>query len=92
MKTENKKKFVVMAVDRNDCSDEIPKKLKECDSREEAVEYIREDMRGYCDNYTFVDEETGKTVGPKVYDEDRFYIESAGSDSSCQWSIVEVDA
>ena len=91
MKTETKKKFVIMAVDRNDCSDEILKKLKECDSREEAVEYIREDMRGYCDNYTFVDKETGKTVGPKVYDEDKFYIESDGGEASCQWSIVEVD-
>lgn len=91
MKTETKKKFVVMAVGRNDRSDETPKKLKECDSREEAVEYIHEDMRDYCDNYTFVDEKTGKTVGPKVYDEDKFYIESASSESSCQWSIVEVD-
>ena len=67
MKTETKKKFVVMAVDRNDCSDETPKKLAEFDTREEAVEYIHEDMRGYCDNYTFVDKETGKTVGPKLY-------------------------
>lgn len=92
MKTETKKKFVVMAVDRNDCSNEIPEKLKECDSREEAVKYIREDMRGYCDNYTWVDEETGETHVPRTYDEDRFFIESSDGEASCQWSIVEVDA
>jgi len=87
MKTE--KPFIVMAVDRNDCSDEKPKSLGQFATRDEAAAYIREDMRGYCDNYTFVDEETGKTVGPSVYDEDKFYIESSDGSSSCSWSIVE---
>ena len=87
----NKKIYIVTAVDKNDCSNEIPEKLGQFDTREEAVEYIRSDMRDYCDNYTYVDEETGKTIGPRVYDENRFYIESAGGEGSCQWAIVEVD-
>ena len=47
------------------------------------------EQREQAADYTFVDEETGKTVGPRVYDEDRFYIESSDGSSSCSWSIVE---
>lgn len=83
--------YVVVSVDSNDCSDGRPEKLGQFATREEAVEYVRQDMRGYCDNYTWIEEETGKTHGPREYDEDRFYIESSGGESSCRWSILEVD-
>lgn len=89
MKT-NSKKFVVVAVDRNDSSDEVPRKLEQFDSRDEAAEFVREDMRGYCDKFTYVDE-TGTTHGPRTYDEDKFYIESSDGEASCQWAIIEVD-
>lgn len=89
---ETEKIYVVTALDSGDTCDGIPEKVGQFSTREEAEEYVRQDMRGYCDNYTWVDEKTGETHGPKTYDEDRMFIESSGGESSCQWTIIEVAA
>ena len=88
----NRKTYIVTALDVGDSADNVPQKVGQSDTREEALEYVRQDMREYCDNYTWVDEETGETHGPAVYDEVKMYIESSGGETSCQWTVIEADA
>lgn len=88
----SRKTYIVTALDVGDSADNVPQKVGQFDTREEALEYVRQDMREYCDNYTWVDEETGETHGPAVYDEAKMYIESSGGETSCQWTVIEADA
>ena len=71
----NRKTYIVTALDVGDSADNVPQKVGQFDTREEALEYVRQDMREYCDNYTWVDEETGETT---TYLEDFVYAFADG--------------
>jgi len=84
----DKIRYVVTALDSNDGSG-VPEAIGEFETRHEAEAFALQDMREYCDNYTFVND-SDETVGPRLYDEEKMRIENFDGSASCSWAIVEV--
>ena len=79
---ENEKKiYAVVACDRSDTADGTPVKLGQFRTRDEACQYVLEDMREKCDEIA--------PATPTVYDEAKMYYEDG--DMSTQYGIVEVE-
>ena len=79
---ENEKKiYVVVACDRSDTADGTPVKLDQFKTRDEARQYVLEDMREKCDQIA--------PYAPTVYDENKMYYEDG--DASTQYGIIEVE-
>ena len=86
MKSNMKRK--VFSVESYDSADECKCLLGCFGSRDEALAKVKEDMAECASDYTYFDE-SGATVGPIVYDEDGFYVESHDGSAYRMWAITE---
>ncbi len=89
MKSNSKRKEFV--VESFDSADRCKSTVGRFGSRAEALAKVKDDMAECASDYTYIDED-GSTVGPIVYDEDAFYVESFDRSAYRMWAVVEAPA
>jgi hypothetical protein len=85
---ESNMKRKTFSVESYDSADGCRCLLGRFGSRDEALAKVKEDMAECASDYTYFDE-SGETVGPIVYDEDAFYVESHDGSAHRMWAISE---
>lgn len=76
------KKHIVTAVDTSDSADGKARVLKVCNTHEEAVAYVKQDMDG------FVADANGMALG---IDYDAMSAQTSDGNYGCEWNIEEVE-
>lgn len=80
------KKHIVTIVDYGETCDGKARVLRVCDTKDEAVSFVREDMDDW---YKHNNDDV--TTPPLEIDCDRMSVRSVCGDRGCEWNIEEVE-
>ncbi len=76
------KKWIVTAVNKGETCDGKARVLKVCDSKDEAKQFIKDDILDSISSYDSEDYD---------YDFDKMYAYVKDSDIGCEWNLEEVE-